>query len=115
VLVTNAHPDCVTIKFSATCIDSLLDQVISSHDYGCPKEFPNFWNALQKRSPFNPTKTLFIDNSIAVLNTTKNYGIANIVYIDKPDSTQSSSPFAEFSSISHLAELLIIDEAFHNG
>ena len=115
VLVTNAHPDSVTIKFSATCIEPLLDQVISSHDYGYPKESPKFWNALQKHSPFNPEKTLFIDDSIAVLNAAKNYGVANILCIDKPDSTRSTSPCAEFPSISHFEELLTIDGTLHNA
>jgi|TARA_B110000305_G_scaffold117749_1_gene132218 putative hydrolase of the HAD superfamily len=115
VLVTNAHPDSITIKFSATRIEPLLDQVISSHDYGYPKESPKFWNALQKHSPFNPAKTLFIDDSIAVLNAAKNYGIAHILCIDKPDSTRSPSPCAEFPSISHFDELLTINGALHNA
>jgi len=115
VLVTNAHPDSITIKFSATRIEPLLDQVISSHHYGYPKESPKFWNALQKHSPFNPEKTLFIDDSIAVLNAAKNYGIAHILCIDKPDSTRSPSPCAEFPSISHFDELLTINGALHNA
>ena len=114
VLVTNAHPDSVTIKFSATRIEPLLDQVISSHDYGYPKESPQFWNALQKHSPFNPEKTLFIDDSVAVLNAAKNYGIGHILCIDTPDSKKPSSPCVEFPSISHFEELLTIDGALHH-
>ncbi len=105
----------MTIKFSATRIEPLLDQVISSHDYGYPKESPQFWNALQKHSPFNPEKTLFIDDSVAVLNAARNYGIGHILCIDTPDSKKPSSPCVEFPSISHFEELLTIDGALHHA
>ena len=115
VLVTNAHPDSMSIKFSVTSIEPLLDEIISSHDYGYPKESANFWNTLQANSPFDPKKTLFIDDSLPVLNAAKDYGIEHLLCIDSPDSKKPASPCSDFPSISHFNELLTIGGALINA
>jgi putative hydrolase of the HAD superfamily len=99
VLVTNAHRDSVDIKFSVTAIEPLLDQVISSHDYGCPKEDQKFWRALQLNMPFDPARTLFIDDSEPVLLSAEKYGIAHLLCIAQPDSQQPNKVVKRFSAI----------------
>ncbi len=89
VLITNAHRQSVDLKFHVTSLDSLLDIVISSHDYRHPKEKQAFWHALQLSEPFDPKRTLFIDDSLAVLQAAEIYGIHHILGIHQPDSTQT--------------------------
>ncbi|MGB2707479.1 MAG: HAD family hydrolase, partial [Pseudoalteromonas nigrifaciens] len=38
ILLTNAHPECVMLKFEQTAIDNYLDGVVSTHEYGVSKE-----------------------------------------------------------------------------
>lgn len=106
ILITNAHRDSVDIKFAVTSIEPLLDTVISSHDYGYPKEHPLFWQHLQKNMPFDPSKTLFIDDSEPVLHSAKTYGIAHLLCIDKPDSQQPARPCSNFASIGDFDQIL---------
>jgi putative hydrolase of the HAD superfamily len=56
MLVTNAHPKSVELKFSKTQISSLLDCVITSHDYGHPKESQKFWHKFARDYQFDSKK-----------------------------------------------------------
>ncbi|MDA9599062.1 GMP/IMP nucleotidase [bacterium] len=106
VLITNAHRDSLDIKFSVTDIQPLLDKVISSHDYGCPKEDQNFWQQLQQNMPFDPARTLFIDDSEPVLRSAEVYGIGHLLAIETPDSQQASRPYFGFPAIQQFAQIL---------
>jgi len=88
VLVTNAHRKSLDLKMRKTHLDQHLDCLISSHDFGHAKEFDEFWPALQQIEPFDPNRTLFVDDSLHVLKSAERYGIANIVAITFPDSRQ---------------------------
>ena len=106
ILITNAHRDSVDIKFSVTAIEPLLDLVISSHDYGYPKEDQLFWQQLQANMPFDPARTLFIDDSEPVLRSAEKYGIAHLLCIDKPDSQQQARLSSDFPSIVDFGQIL---------
>ena len=106
VLVTNAHRDSVNIKFSVTAIEPLLDRVISSHDYGYPKEDQQFWRALQLNMPFDPARTLFIDDSEPVLLSAEKYGIAHLLCIAQPDSQQPNKVVTRFSAIEAFDQII---------
>ena len=106
ILITNAHRDSLNIKLKITGIDRLLDHVISSHDYGAPKEDQAFWHALQQAVPFNPARTLFIDDSEAVLRAGKAYGIAHLLCIRQPDSQNQARDNLQFSAIDHFDDIL---------
>lgn len=106
VLITNAHPDSVEIKFAVTGIQPLLDLVITSHDYGCPKEDQRFWQQLQQNMPFDPARTLFIDDSEPVLRSAQTYGIAHLLAIETPDSQQQSRPYFGFPAIQTFSQIL---------
>src|SRR5690606_14704223 len=43
LLVTNAHPKSLALKMELTGMASQLDCLISTHDFGRPKEDPLFW------------------------------------------------------------------------
>jgi len=108
VLVTNAHRDSVELKFAITGIDAHLDSVISSHDYGQPKEDQRFWQQLQDNIGFDPERTLFIDDSDNILHSAEQFGIAYLLGIEQPDSQRAPRQSASFPMISSFAQLLSI-------
>ncbi len=106
ILVTNAHRDSIDIKFEVTGLESLLDQVVSSHDYGCPKEDQRFWQQLQKQFPFDPQRTMFIDDSESVLHSAQRYGIRHLLAIESPDSQDKPRPNYGYPAIIDFAQIL---------
>lgn len=108
VLVTNAHPLSLELKLDVTGIGDRLDHLISSHEYGEPKESQQFWNRLQQALPFNPGTTLFIDDSEPILKAAGDYGIAHLLTILQPDSRQPPRTATRFPAIHHFDELLPI-------
>ncbi|MDX2348936.1 MAG: GMP/IMP nucleotidase [Porticoccus sp.] len=106
VLVTNAHPLSLELKLSATGIGGLLDHIYSSHEFGQPKESQLFWQALAEQQHFDPSRTLFIDDSIDVLHSAQQFGIAHLLGINQPDSKQAPRTIDEFQTITHFDEIL---------
>jgi HAD superfamily hydrolase (TIGR01509 family) len=106
VLVTNAHTDALTIKHAQTGVAGLVDAAYTSHQYGVPKEHPEFWLKLQADVGFDTAQTLFVDDSLAVLRAARNHGIGQVVAIARPDSTQPSRLITEFTSVQTVADLL---------
>lgn len=76
IMVTNAHRDSLAIKLEMTEIGNYFDQMISSHDFGIPKEDLALWQAIQESFPFDPAKTLLIDDNLQALTSAQSYGIA---------------------------------------
>lgn len=88
VLVTNAHRDSLEVKNRHASLTPLLDAVVSCHDYGAPKESGAFWQALMAEHPFDPERTLLIDDNAAVLDSAAEFGIAHLLTIAQPDSNR---------------------------
>ena len=107
ILVTNAHRNSLDLKMQKTCLQLFFDQIISSHDYGFPKEDQRFWARLQQQHPFDMDKTLLVDDSLAVLNAAKCYGIKHLVSISQPDSTLEARKIEGFPAIQDFRELLL--------
>jgi len=105
ILVTNAHQKSLALKMQKTQLHDLLDQSISSHELGIPKEDPNFWRALQKVAPFNKETTLFVDDGVKMLESAQQYGIQWLIAILKPDSTLDANQFEHFYGINDFSEI----------
>ena len=105
VLITNAHPLTLEMKVERLPIARWFDKMISSHDYGAPKETPAFWNALMGERPFNPERTLFMDDSEYVLDSAKAFGIADLITLRQPDSTVPLRAVTRFPAIHHFDEI----------
>jgi len=86
VLVTNAHQDSLALKLEHTRLDNYLDEIISAHELGLPKEEPKFWAELQKHSPYTPHQTLLVDDNLHALRTAKQFGIKHLLAACHPDS-----------------------------
>jgi HAD superfamily hydrolase (TIGR01509 family) len=86
VLVTNAHNHTLRIKNDAIQLDDWIDEFVCSHDLGLPKERLEFWHKLEGLLNFDPTTTLFVDDSIPVLDAAMEYGLAGVVAVRKPST-----------------------------
>lgn len=86
VLVTNAHRYTLEVKKGVTGMERWIDTFVSSHDFGAPKESAGFWPALADHLGFDPQTTLFIDDSIPVLDAAAAFGIRGILAVTRPDS-----------------------------
>ena len=106
VLVTNAHQKSLQLKLQKTRLSGYLDVVVSSHDIGLPKENPDFWTALQEIVQFDSDRSLFVDDSLSVLRSARQYGIAYLLGISRPDSTQPRRDEHEFPAIQDFSSLL---------
>ncbi len=86
ILFTNAHEDTVALKMEKTGLAPAFDQTITSHSLGHAKEVELAWDVLADRYEFDPARSLFIDDSFAVLDSARAFGIAHLLGIRKPDS-----------------------------
>ncbi len=87
-LVTNAHFDSLELKMERTRLGGHFDRLICSHEFRRPKEDPGFWGALRQRYPFNPERTLFVDDNLDVLASARDYGIRQAVAVRHPDTSR---------------------------
>ena len=106
VLVTNAHRDSLEIKLQKVQLEPLLDVIVSSHDYGYPKEDQRFWDSLSQTVDFQPERSLFIDDSLPVLRSAQRYGIGHIRAVLQPDSQGPDKDCAEFIPSTDLLDLV---------
>jgi GMP/IMP 5'-nucleotidase len=106
VLVTNAHRGVLEIKAAQTGLARYFRRIVSSHDFGVPKEHPRFWSQLQTHLDFDPTRCLFVDDSLPVLNAARAHGIGQIFAITRPDSTQHARHVEGFAAVERIELLL---------
>lgn len=106
VLITNAHQKSLAIKLERTAIGLHLDRIISAHDHAAAKEEPLFWQRLQQQEPFEPQRTLFIDDTESVLQTAHDYGIRYLLTLKQPDSKKPLRDTGGFPAIHHFDEIM---------
>lgn len=105
VLVTNAHRDSIDVKVGRTGLDNHLDAMFSAHDFGYPKEKSVFWEMLAAQESFDRSKTLFVDDSMTVLESARQFGIEYIVAIRRPDSREAARDMNSFASVDGIGDL----------
>jgi len=105
VLVTNAHRKSLNLKMDRTGLAVHFDAMHVSHEYGIAKEDPAFWAALQYSEPFDPERTLLVDDSLPVLRSAREFGIAHLLAILQPDTRQPEKDVAEFAAIRRFGEI----------
>lgn len=106
ILVTNAHQKSLALKMKKTRLDHHFDEIVSAHQLGHAKESQQFWAKLHACLPFDPQTTLFIDDSESVLNSARDYGIANVVGILKPDTKEPEKILKEHPGVKGFKELM---------
>lgn len=106
VLVTNAHPDSLSLKIERTELARYISQLISTHEFGVTKEQQALWQQLQQRLGFDPARTLFVDDSLPILQAAADFGIRHLLAVANPDSQQPSRDIRDFAAISDYSVLL---------
>jgi len=105
VLMTNSHPVILEIKESQTGVLSYLDAAYTSHGFGAPKEDQRFWAAARAAEPFDPARTMFVDDSRAVLHAAIVAGIRWVYGVKRPDTSRDPHAYEEFAAIDGVADL----------
>lgn len=106
VLVTNAHPRVVELKFARTGLGRYLDAVYSCHEFGHPKEEPAFWRDLARVEPVDPARTaLFDDNERALAQAGATGGIRHLYGIVQPDLRRPGQTWTRFPAVEDFRRL----------
>ncbi|GAB3014301.1 GMP/IMP nucleotidase [Bowmanella dokdonensis] len=106
VLVTNAHPDSLSLKVERTQLDRHIDTLISTHEFGVTKESQLLWQQLQARLQFDPARTLFVDDSLTILHAAARFGIAHLLAVSNPDSKLPIREIDDFPAVQDYRYLL---------
>ena len=106
LLVTNAHRETLNIKMGEIDITGWFQRVVLSHDLDAPKESREFWERLQTLHPFNPDRTLLIDDTESVLEAAQRYGVGHLLTMLQPDSSRQKRVDTRFPGIHHFDEIM---------
>jgi putative hydrolase of the HAD superfamily len=106
VLVTNAHQKSLGLKLDRTRLGGQLDAVVCAHDLRYPKEDPVFWQRLHQVQPFDPGRTLFVDDSAPVLAAARDYGIRWLLRVLRPDTQGPVREAGGFPAIHDFSEIM---------
>ncbi|MFT5758252.1 MAG: HAD superfamily hydrolase (TIGR01509 family) [Alteromonadaceae bacterium] len=106
VLVTNAHPDSLSLKIERTQLDKYFDTLYSTHEFGVTKESQLLWEKLQNKHGFDLKNTLFVDDSLPILQSAEKYGFKHLLAIANPDSKQPAKTISQYPAITDYSVLL---------
>jgi putative hydrolase of the HAD superfamily len=106
ILVTNAHPTTLAIKDQQVGLMAHFDACHSTHVFGAPKEDAAFWPRLQATEPFAAERTLFVDDSLPVLDAAHGFGIGWLRAIRRPDSALPPQNTGPYVGVDRVADLL---------
>lgn len=107
ILITNAHRDSLSLKLERIELAPYFERLISSHDYGFPKEQAQFWDALHADISFDPARSLFIDDTLPILRSARDFGVGHLLAVKEPDSQKGPKDTAEFVAVGDYRELII--------
>ncbi|MGD8559568.1 MAG: GMP/IMP nucleotidase [Gammaproteobacteria bacterium] len=106
LMVTNAHVKSLEIKMELTQLAGHFDHIVVSHDFGCAKESLEFWKKLKTVEAYDEARTLLVDDSLPVLRSAQQYGIAHLLAVRKPDTQREEKHVGEFQAIYHFEEVM---------
>lgn len=105
VLVTNAHPTTLGLKSQRVGLAAHFDACYSTHAFDAPKEHAAFWPRLHAAEPFAAERTLFVDDSLPVLDAAQGFGIGWLRAIRRPDSGQPPKNTGQYIAVDRIADL----------
>jgi putative hydrolase of the HAD superfamily len=106
VLATNAHHKSVTLKMARTGLRPHFDAVVTSHELGLPKEDVGFWQRLREAEPFDPARSVLVDDSLPVLDAARRYGIRRLIAVRNPDTRLPAKETGDYPAIESFAQLI---------
>jgi len=104
-LVTNAHRKRIKLKMNSSGLNDYFDEIISSHDYGAPKQEQKFWEELSDQISLNKERAIFFDDSLDVLESASTFKIKNIIAISKPSTQIPKKIVPGFINIENFMEI----------
>jgi len=105
VLVTNAHPTTLAIKDRQVRLTEHFDACYSTHLFDAPKEDAAFWPRLHAVEPFAAERTLFVDDSLPVLEAADGFGIGWLRAVRRPDSARPAQSTGRYVGVDRVADL----------
>ena len=108
--LTNCDSRLLKIKSSQVPLLNYADGWISSMDIGVVKEDQKFWKIALEKLNIQPSKSIFFDDNINIVNSAARYGIKKTVHVTEP--TNNNSVIYESNAkmqISKLADLIRAD------
>ena len=108
--LTNCDSRLLKIKSSQVPLLNYADGWISSVDIGVVKEDQKFWKIALEKLNIQPSKSIFFDDNINIVNSAARYGIKKTVHVTEP--TNNNSVIYESNArmqISRLADLISTD------
>jgi len=84
LLATNAHPTSLALKRDVTDLARYFDALTSSHEFGHPKESPEFWTRFVDRHALDPGAAFLVDDNEAVLEAADAAGFAAVFSVARP-------------------------------
>ena len=119
VLLTNSHPVALAVKHEQTRVLDYLDDSVSSHDFGFPKEDARFWQAAMRRFGFDPARSLFVDDNARMLDAARDAGVRWVYGVRHWDSKSTRREHLAHPSVDSVLELVtktVPEHAFrHNS
>ena len=106
ILLTNAHPHNLAVKLEHTGLGQYLDLLLSTHTFGYPKEDQRLWQAVAEHTGLEPARTLFIDDSEAILDSAAKFGIRYCLGVTNPDSGQADKTYHHHPALKDYRRLL---------
>jgi HAD superfamily hydrolase (TIGR01509 family) len=106
VLVTNAHPTTLGIKNEGVALTGYFHACYSTHPFDFPKEQAGFWPRLAAEEGFLRERTLFVDDSLTVLDAAREFGIGWLRAVRCPDSGLPPQPTGEYVAVDGVADLM---------
>ena len=107
VLLTNSHPTTLAIKNEQVSLTPHFDACYSTHRFELPKERAEFWPRFQAAEPFDAERTLFVDDSLPVLDAARGYGIGWLRAVGRPDSAQPPQATGRYAAVDRVADLFV--------
>lgn len=106
ILLTNAHPDSLSLKVEHTQLDRHIDKLVSTHQFGASKESQVLWQRLHDELKFDPLYTLMVDDNVPILDAALAFGIGQVLAISNPDSQQPHNQIERLPATADYNELI---------
>jgi 5'-nucleotidase len=105
LLLTNSHPIALAVKHEETGVLDHLDAAVTSHEFGAPKEHPDFWSAARARFGYDPGRALFADDNSKMLEAARAAGIRWVYGVRHWDTKGSRREHGDWPSVDGVADL----------
>jgi putative hydrolase of the HAD superfamily len=105
VLLTNSHPIALAVKHEQTGVLDHLDAAVTSHEFGSPKEHPQFWREAVRRFAFDPGRSLFADDNSKMLEAARAAGIRWVYGVRHWDTKGSRRDHEHHPAVDGVADL----------